>query len=170
MTGVWMLYEHNAKRVGKIHSATAKQRVYGLIQTVVFFPQILGVRIYPFSFFDNHPEFNIFGLLIFYLGIAFAVWARIEMRNTWGIPGSWDDVRERKLITKGPFGISRNPIYVGLILACFGFEMAVKSYLILLVLPLAIYFYWEIRKEEKILLKKFGKEYSEYKIRVGRFI
>ena len=92
------------------------------------------------------------------------------MKASWGVPAEHDIARQNKIIKKGPFSFSRNPIYVGLILVILGYTLALRSYSVLLVLLVAFYFCKAILKEEKILNKHFGKEYLEYKSKVRRFI
>jgi protein-S-isoprenylcysteine O-methyltransferase Ste14 len=92
------------------------------------------------------------------------------MNKYWGIPAKHDDIRQTKLITDGPFSYTRNPIYVCMILLFIGFSIALRSFSILLV-PLVVYtIYKTILIEEKLLLKKFGKEYETYMAKVPRFI
>ena len=91
------------------------------------------------------------------------------MQQSWGVPGE-HAAKQNKLVTKGPFAFSRNPIYLGFLLLYFGYAAAILSWLIILRLPLALYFYKSAKKEEINLEKKFGKEYTEYKSRVPLFI
>jgi protein-S-isoprenylcysteine O-methyltransferase Ste14 len=65
---------------------------------------------------------------------------------------------------------TRNPIYVGIILMCFGMAIALKSAFIFLIFILYWYFYTIIQKEEEALVKHFGKDYIEYCSEVPRFI
>ena len=68
------------------------------------------------------------------------------------------------LVTKGMYSRMRHPIYYGMLLAYVGFPLAAGS-----MLTLASSFVWLgfiiiwIFWEEKGLLKRFGKEYVEYK-------
>ncbi len=113
---------------------------------------------------------TVVGLAFYELGIALAVWAKLTMKENWGNPGQHDVERQKQLVTSGPFTISRNPIYTGLILIVFGFGIALKSYLIVVVLPLFYYFTTVIEAEEKLLLYHFGDKYREYCKQVRRFI
>ena len=113
---------------------------------------------------------TIFGLFFYFTGIFIAVWAKVTMKSSWGMPAEHDIKRQKKIIKKGPFAFSRNPIYVGLILVILGYSLALKSYSVLLVPLVTLYFYKAALKEEKILTKYFGKEYLEYKSRVRRFV
>lgn len=110
------------------------------------------------------------GFFIFLFGIALSIWAKLVMKNNWGHPAQHDISRQQQLVTSGPFGISRNPIYVGLLATFVGFELALQSYLVLFALPL----FWIIKKtiikEEMLLTKFFGKPYVAYCKKVPRFL
>lgn len=93
------------------------------------------------------------------------------MRKNWAPAGTGHDIsKQTRLITKGPFQYSRNPIYVGLILMTVGLLVSVRSYLLPLSLVQIIFFYKSILKEEKLLERYFGKDYINYKSKVPRFI
>ncbi len=145
----------------KLHNT--RTLIYSLIQVVLFYPQIFGVRFLPFQESGYTTLFCVCGVVFFYVGLLLSVWARITMGKAWGLPGSWDTKRERKLITTGPYRYSRNPIYLGIICMVVGFEVALNSYLFLLAIGFYIYFLWEIKKEEDILTRVFGNEFKKYK-------
>ena len=78
----------------------------------------------------------------------------------------------KKLVTTGFFKFSRNPTYLGMIIALFGEAIFLGS-LVTFILP--ILFFVLINKlnisvEEKNLEKKFGKKYLDYKKKVRRWI
>ncbi len=109
------------------------------------------------------------GVLMYVAGFVIAVWGKVIMSGSWGIPGVHDK-KQDELIVAGPFKFSRNPIYVGFTLLYLGFAIAIKSWLVILRIPLIFYFYKSILKEEKLLEKKFGSKYLDYKSKTPRFI
>lgn len=122
----------------------------------------------PSSVFDAWLQ--IVGLLLNIIGVVFAIWARKTMSYNWGQSAQHDINRQKELVTHGPFSISRNPIYVGLITFFFGFELALRSYLLFLTLVLIYLVYKAVLIEEKLLQRHFGKSYSEYKKKTPRFL
>jgi protein-S-isoprenylcysteine O-methyltransferase Ste14 len=78
----------------------------------------------------------------------------------------------RVLVKEGVYGISRNPMYLGLLFILIAFAFYLGSMLSLVVLPFFVgYMNWyQIIPEEKILSKKFGKTYRKYKERVRRWL
>jgi len=76
------------------------------------------------------------------------------------------------LVTAGLYKFTRNPMYVGLLVILFGYAIWLGSLTPFLMLPL---FYWlittmQIKPEERILEKKFGQEYLDYKSKVKRWL
>ena len=78
--------------------------------------------------------------------------------------------KERELpqvITTGVFSMVCHPIYLGSILEYLGLILLTMSLLSILVWIVIIIFYYLIsRYEEKLLLKRFGTVYEEYKKKV----
>lgn len=77
-----------------------------------------------------------------------------------------------KIVTSGPFGISRNPIYLAMTIVYLGAAIAVDSLLIAVhVVPaIAAINTLIIPKEEAFLEKSFGEDYRRYKSAVRRWI
>jgi protein-S-isoprenylcysteine O-methyltransferase Ste14 len=76
------------------------------------------------------------------------------------------------LVERGPFRISRNPMYVQMMLVCVGFAVLLANVWILLLTPVGA---WVIQRlailpEEAYLERKFGDDYRAYKRRVRRWI
>ena len=118
---------------------------------------------------DGIRLIKLIGVFIFVLGSILSVWAKLTMKENWGVPAEHNIDRQKILVTSGPFSLTRNPIYVGLTSMFIGFELYENSLLILLIIPLYYYVYISIRQEEKLLEKYFGREYLEYKKKIPRF-
>lgn len=76
------------------------------------------------------------------------------------------------LVITGLYRISRNPMYVGMLLMLLGYAVWLGSLTSFLVVPL---FYFlitkmQIKPEEVILEKNFGQEYLNYKNSVRRWL
>jgi protein-S-isoprenylcysteine O-methyltransferase Ste14 len=76
------------------------------------------------------------------------------------------------VVTHGPYRFSRNPMYVALTSAYFGFVLLTNALWPLLLLPvvLVVLQMVVIRREEHYLAGAFGAEYEEYCKRVRRWI
>lgn len=77
-----------------------------------------------------------------------------------------------EMVTDGLYGISRNPMYLGLVLAGLGAALvsATLSGLILSALFAAIVRFWYIAHEERAMRGKFGERYDDYCQQVGRWL
>jgi protein-S-isoprenylcysteine O-methyltransferase Ste14 len=100
------------------------------------------------------------GLFLFALGLGFAIWARLHIGRNWGTPMSQKD--DPELVTSGPYGLVRHPIYSGILLAGIGTAVAL-SWLWLIAMVLAgIYFVYSATVEERYLTKQFPDNYPMY--------
>lgn len=139
------------------------------IEAVIIVLQILAAIYTPLPQTSLSWLITLSGVGMYIGGFVLAIWAKNTMNKSWGVPGEHHK-KQNKLVTEGPFSFSRNPIYVGFLMLYFGFAIAIQSWLIILRIPLAIYFYKSAVQEEKNLETIFGKEYTAYKKRVPRFI
>ena len=72
--------------------------------------------------------------------------------------------RAEKVVSEGVYSIVRHPQYLGGILAHVGFSFLLSALYSLIVTPIVILSVYFISwKEEKELIKEFGKEYEDYK-------
>lgn len=120
--------------------------------------------------FDPPGAVVVLGVAIAAVGAALLVWAIAVMQRhrTTPIPHR----QPSALVSSGPFGVSRNPIYLGDSLMLAGFSLAVGAPLGLLLLPLfvALITFRFIRAEEGRLAQGFGPAFAEYASRVRRWI
>lgn len=100
------------------------------------------------------------GLSLFGPGLGFAIWARLHIGRNWGTPMSQKD--DPELVTSGPYGLVRHPIYSGILLAGVGTAVAL-SWLWLIAMVLAgIYFVYSATIEERYLAEQFPDDYPMY--------
>jgi len=82
-----------------------------------------------------------------------------------------DESTEEKLITKGTFSISRNPIYLAMIIFFLGIFISYPTIVTTLFLIfITTLIHRQILREEKFLKSHYGKEYAEYCSNVRRYI
>jgi len=85
--------------------------------------------------------------------------------------GSTELGRPRELVTTGPYGVTRNPMYVGWALLHLGIGLAAGSGWVLTTLPLVgAVVHREVLSEERRLTELFGDEYEQYCATVGRYL
>ncbi len=106
---------------------------------------------------------SIVGLIMAIIGLVLWILAFIKL----GTKSFAVLPRAKALETGGIYKYFRHPLYVGLILTFVGLSLGAGSllgiiYTIIVILPLSIV---RAKREEKILIKNFGKEYLDYKKR-----
>lgn len=76
------------------------------------------------------------------------------------------------LVTRGPFRLSRNPMYLGMVVALVGLAMVLGSLAPFAVVPAfaLLIEHRFIRREEAMLESTFGTAYVEYRSKVRRWI
>jgi protein-S-isoprenylcysteine O-methyltransferase Ste14 len=101
------------------------------------------------------------GLALFVLGLALAVWARMDIGRNWGMPMS--EKADPELVTTGPYSAIRHPIYSGIILAMIGTTLAVSLYWLIAVVLVGAYFLYSATMEERYMTEVFPDAYPRYK-------
>lgn len=93
-----------------------------------------------------------------------------ELRRTGQSENPYKTTTE--IVETGPFRFTRNPMYLQMVIACFGFAILLSSAWIALLTPVCavLLHVLVIRHEEAYLERKFGDDYLAYKGRVRRWI
>ena len=110
------------------------------------------------------------GLSFAVLGIGLAIFParRFQRAGTSIMPGESSTV----LVQDGPYRVTRNPIYIGLILLYFGLSIVLTSvWMLLLLIPTVIVLHLGVvKREEDYLDWKFGEDYRRYVRQVPRWL
>lgn len=113
---------------------------------------------------------RVLGVLLLLLGAGLARWSFVVMaqRGTSASPRAASSA----LVTAGPFGFSRNPIYVAMTLLYLGLCGLAASIWPLCLLPglLAVMQWGVILREERYLTRRFGPAYVTYQQQVRRWL
>lgn len=130
----------------------------------------VSVAVFPQVFYRNEEtapldEFaEIMGIALILLGQIFRISARGYKSEH-----SQDGI---KLIQGGPYGLMRNPMYLGIILIGIGIVLVLFNWWASLVFLLIfiVRYYFLIFKEEKKLVSLFPNEYPDYMKKVPRLL
>jgi len=104
------------------------------------------------------------------LGMALSVWTVVTMVRAGTDPRP--DTPDKTLLERGPFRLSRNPIYLGFLSVAVGFALNwgdLWPWLALLV-SFAVLDRHVVAREERYLRARFGAPYEGYMQRVRRWI
>lgn len=160
----WLVAALSAKR-GRI----AWGRVVGprlVIVAVVIF--VAHQRAFRHHGIDTGPWRAGFGLALFVLGLAWAIWARVHMGRNWGSPMTRKD--EPELVTSGPYRWVRHPIYSGILAAGGGTAIGLDWRWLIIVVAVGAYFIYSARVEERILTEQFPDAYPRYRRRTKMIV
>lgn len=76
------------------------------------------------------------------------------------------------MIEEGPYRLSRNPLYVGMLVLYVGLALLAPTVWALVLFPVAVLLvlWGAIRPEERFLHERFGEPYDDYRRRVRRWL
>ena len=106
-------------------------------------------------------------IVTFVLWNGSALWLMARYRTAL-LPGG----STRTILDRGPFGCSRNPLYLGLFVLDVALALLWPSFWALVLLPVGVAALWwgAVLPEERYLSAKFGAEYDAYRARVRRWL
>lgn len=85
--------------------------------------------------------------------------------------GSGDLEHPDRLVTTGPYALSRNPMYLGWTLLHLGTGLVVRSPWVLATWPIAFaVLHRAVLREEHLLAARFGDTWTDYEARVPRYL
>jgi protein-S-isoprenylcysteine O-methyltransferase Ste14 len=116
------------------------------------------------------PPWHYVGAVVLICGVAIAVIASRQFATvgTNIVPLT----RSSALVTTGAFSLTRNPMYVGMVLALVGTALLLNEpwpWLVPCAFVAVLYFRF-IRHEEALMAETFGDAYLQYRQRVRRWI
>lgn len=110
------------------------------------------------------------GAVLIAAAVLLAAWSMRTMR----LAGTRYETSQpsSSIVSHGPFRITRNPIYVAMLMLLLGVGIAFNSgWAVLMMLPFFLVIrYGVIAREEAYLEGKFGADYSAYKRTVRRWL
>jgi protein-S-isoprenylcysteine O-methyltransferase Ste14 len=152
--------------------ATTKTR-RGPLPPVYFLIAIIAMAaihwLVPVGRFLSGP-WRLIALLPILLGLAFTIVAERQFKRAGTAVKPFEP--SSALVTGGVFRISRNPMYLGMVLVLLGIVIALGNAIALVVVPI---FIWVIAvrfigPEEKLMTEQFGDAYEAYKSQVRRWL
>jgi len=122
----------------------------------------------PFWYLEHiYLQYIGWGLLLLSLVLVWV--AQSQMANSWRI--GIDEKNKTELVTNGLFAYSRNPIFLGVMIANFGLFLIIPNAFTLLIVSLSmVSINTQIRLEEAFLKSSHGKAYQDYLHRVRRWL
>jgi len=102
--------------------------------------------------------------------LTFGLWSVVLFRKGGQSENPWKPTPHIEV--RGPFKITRNPMYLQMVLVCLGVAVTFSNWWILLLTPVVgwVLFVCAIKPEEEYLEAKFGETYTSYKQSVRRWL
>jgi len=150
--------------VGKLKRAVKAGKSLFLVFLVI---QTLFLEIFPIS---GTPQLlSLVGVIIYVAGLTIAITGRVKLGKNWANLEDYQVLSDQHLVQNGIYRYIRHPIYTGDVLLILGLELALNSWLVLLVIPLMLVVVRQTLEEEKVLQTSFP-EYAEYRKNSKMFI
>jgi protein-S-isoprenylcysteine O-methyltransferase Ste14 len=117
-----------------------------------------------------HPPITDLGALLIAIGLGVLVWAAATFARV-GTPIKPFE-ESTHLVTRGMYRVTRNPMYLGMVVFLLGIAVLFGTISPFIPIPLFVWLIQTniIRFEEAALERTFGDEYKEYKQKVRRWL
>jgi protein-S-isoprenylcysteine O-methyltransferase Ste14 len=167
-----MKFKEGVLRILGANSMNWYRLVYNILSTITFLPLLVLVVTLPDQFLYNIPYPWLYFTLIFQLMAAIALLVGVLQTDIWSFLGFkqiMGGTTESRIVTGGLYRFVRHPLYTaGLIFIWFTPVMTVNR--LVLYLSLTVYIIIGAYFEERKLLREFGKEYENYRVRTPMLI
>lgn len=110
---------------------------------------------------------QIIGLSLFFIGCLLHAWS-VAVRGRYAT--SWSMRQNHKLVTGAPYSLVRHPSYLAYMLMIVGVTLVWMQWFTLLPWVAIPGYVLVSRREEELLIERFGDQYREYMKRVSAFI
>lgn len=109
------------------------------------------------------------GVMLLLVSLIWTVLAQAQMGNSWRI--GIDTEQRTKLVQGGVFRLSRNPIFVGMMVTLLGLFLTIPNVATLITLVVGVILIGiQVRLEEEHLARAHSQEYLQYRGRVRRWL
>jgi protein-S-isoprenylcysteine O-methyltransferase Ste14 len=110
------------------------------------------------------------GAIVVAAVLGLGLWSVVLFRRSGQSENPWKPTPQ--IVERGPFRLTRNPMYLQMVLVCVGVAVILMNWWILVLTPVGA---WSLQRlailpEEAYLERKFGDAYLGYKRRVRRWL
>ena len=180
--GTWIIVKYLApkswkewRNVGIIQAFIIALYVemYGFPLTIYLLTTFLGLNI-PWLHVKGHLWASLLGLgetsimIEMFIGLGIVLIGISLIIRGWHLV--YNAQQEGKQVTEGIYSYMRHPQYTGIFFALFGQLIHWPTFPTLILFPLIVWMYYHLaKKEEKVMLDKFGRKYEIYMQHVPMF-
>jgi protein-S-isoprenylcysteine O-methyltransferase Ste14 len=153
----WIVAAFSTKRARVPSTRRVGIRLVLLVAVIALF----HTRTFSIHDVSTGPWRDGVGLVLFVLGLAFAIWARVHIGRNWGTPMT--QKVEPELVTSGPYRLVRHPIYSGILAGGIGTAVALGWSWMIVVVIYGAFFIYSAGAEERYMTEQFPDAYPAYK-------
>jgi protein-S-isoprenylcysteine O-methyltransferase Ste14 len=168
----WVVSAAGAKRsLGRrriSHEVGLRLIVVALIVIVLGVPAVRHALRDVEAYQAHSAVLGVVGVVLCAAGVGVAILARVHIGRNWGLPLSRKENPE--LVTSGPYGYVRHPIYSGILLAMLGTAIGASVFFAVPLIPFGGYFVYCARREEEIMVAQFPEQYPAYRRGTGMLL
>jgi protein-S-isoprenylcysteine O-methyltransferase Ste14 len=137
---------------------------------LAFAAGVAADQLYPLRFVPASVPGAWVGGAIFAIAFALAIWAIVTIRKAGTQVETYKPTTT--IVANGPYRLTRNPIYLAMVLGLIGLAIAFDSlWIVVTLVPFYLVIrYGVVAREEAYLERKFGDVYRSYQSRVRRWL
>jgi protein-S-isoprenylcysteine O-methyltransferase Ste14 len=107
---------------------------------------------------------SILGAVLFFSGLVLYIWGRRVLGESFNVSTGFGVrlTQAHRLVTNGPFAYVRHPMYIGVILACWGGLLLYRTWTMLFLSIVMLGLVVRARKEEQALAQVYGRQWELY--------
>lgn len=157
----WQRHDRSARLSGVLFAVAVVVGTVGVALAAWSEAALLGAL--------DGPAALVVGVLVFCAGCVVTLWSQSAMGTSWRI--GVDPTERTELVTSGPFGWARNPIFTGMVTSALGLAILAPTVLtIAAVVMLVAAVEIQVRSVEEPYLRRAMPGWQSYAYRVGRFV
>jgi protein-S-isoprenylcysteine O-methyltransferase Ste14 len=158
----------------RVKRTKARERSLDRFLTVVvvvaaytlLFSRWMRIGLLRVRFLPSDPWIAYLGIALSFLGAGISIWARYCIGEYWSARVTLKE--DHRLIRSGPYAYVRHPIYTGMLIACIGTSLVVGEWRGVLAVGLLLAAHSrKAMREEAMLTREFGEQYTSYRQSTG---
>jgi protein-S-isoprenylcysteine O-methyltransferase Ste14 len=142
--------------------------VFGLMTAALMWLAAWAMPAYAFAIPAREPISRTVAIA----GFVIAAWGVVAFRRAGTMVNPMKPESASSLVVSGIYSLTRNPMYLGLLLTLLAWAISLSHPLAFLVLPLFVLYMnrFQIEPEERALASRFGRSFTAYTSRVRRWL
>lgn len=158
-------------KVAESHKGLVEKMLLGLMMVgLVLLPVVSFTPVLSFSAYPLNSLALMLGVVSIGLGLWLFYRSHVDLGKNWSV--SLEIRKDHALVSNGVYKLVRHPMYTSLFLQAIGQAFLLPNWIAgpATLVAFTLMFSYRLGAEEKMMLDKFGEQYSEYMQRTDRLI